>query len=83
MMDTLYKEEGLPNMAENQQSCGAVHFAVYLQNGQRVYFLKSNWQQKALNPPPTTLTAFFALCQNDPFAKNCCILKCLRIERRI
>ena len=36
-------------------------------------------QQRPLNPPDTKLTAFFSLCKNDSFGKNCCILKCLRI----
>ena len=44
--------------------------AVHLENGQRVYFTAANAQQIALNPPATTLTAFFTLCQNDAFAKT-------------
>lgn len=54
----------------HEQSPAVVHLAVHLKNGQRVYFTDANVQQKALNPPGTTLTAFFTLCQNDAFAKK-------------
>ena len=68
----------------HERSPAVVHLAVHLQNGQRVYFSETNVQQRALNPPDTTLTAFFSLFKNDSFAKkNCCILKCLRITRGI
>ena len=63
----------------HERSPAVVHLAVHLQNGQRVYFSESNVQQRALNPPDTNLTGFFSLCKNDSFAKDCCILKCLRI----
>lgn len=46
------------------------HLAVHLENGQRVYFTAKNAVQQAQSPPPTTLTAFFVLCQNDLFAKT-------------
>ncbi|GFQ69687.1 uncharacterized protein TNCT_566251 [Trichonephila clavata] len=39
------------------------HLAVHLENGQRVYFTEGNSFQRALEPPKTTLTAFFTLCQ--------------------
>ncbi|GFQ84634.1 uncharacterized protein TNCT_429421 [Trichonephila clavata] len=39
------------------------HLAVHLENGQRVYFTEENFLQRALEPPKTTLTAFFTLCQ--------------------
>ena len=65
----------------HERSPAVVHLTVHLQNGQRVYFSESNVRQRVLNPPNKTLTAFFSLCQNDSFAKNCCILKCLRITR--
>ncbi|XP_050549141.1 uncharacterized protein LOC126910538 [Daktulosphaira vitifoliae] len=39
------------------------HLAVHLENGQRVYFTKENIFQRALQPPKTTLTEFFTLCQ--------------------
>ena len=67
----------------HDRSPALVHLAVHLQNGQSVYFSESNVQQRALNPPDAKLTAFFSLCKNDSFAKNCCILKCLRITRGI
>ena len=54
----------------HERSPAVVHLAVHLQSGQRVYFPESNVQQTALNPPDTTLTTFFSLCQNDYFAKK-------------
>ncbi|XP_065565886.1 uncharacterized protein LOC136030772 [Artemia franciscana] len=54
----------------HERSPAVVHLAVHLQNGRRVYFSESNVQQRALNRPDTTLTAFLALCQNDSFAKK-------------
>lgn len=47
-----------------------VHLAVHLENGQRVYFTAKNAQQRAMQPPSATLTAFFSLCQTDEFAKT-------------
>ncbi|UYV60494.1 hypothetical protein LAZ67_1001322 [Cordylochernes scorpioides] len=47
-----------------------VHLSVHLENGQRVYFTNANARTVAAAPPNTTLTAFFQLCQQDPFAKN-------------
>lgn len=46
------------------------HLSVHLQNGQRVYFNDQNFMQVMLNPPQTTLTAFFDLCNHDDFAKT-------------
>jgi hypothetical protein len=54
----------------HERSPAVVHLAVHLQNGQRVYFTETNVQQRVLNPPDTTLTAFFSLCKNDSFAKK-------------
>ena len=55
----------------HERSPTVVHLAVHLQNGQRVYFTETNVQQRALNPPDTTLTAFFfAYVKNDSFAKK-------------
>jgi hypothetical protein len=45
-----------------------VHLSVHLENGQRVYFTPKTAQRVAVTPPNTTLTAFFKLCQQDPFA---------------
>lgn len=46
------------------------HLAVHLENGQRVTFTANTAAAVARNPPQTTLTAFFSLCQNDPFART-------------
>ncbi|GFS60374.1 ATP-dependent DNA helicase [Trichonephila clavipes] len=43
----------------HEQSPAVVHLAVHLENGERVYFTAKNVQQIALNPPATTLNAFF------------------------
>ncbi|XP_067623813.1 uncharacterized protein [Eurosta solidaginis] len=47
-----------------------VHLAVHLENGQRVYFTTETVQQRAAQPPATTLTAVFQLCEIDTFARN-------------
>ena len=47
-----------------------VHSAVYLENGQRVYFTPGTLQARLSKPPETTLTAFFRLCEEDEFAKS-------------
>ena len=52
-----------------------VHLSVHLENGQRVYFNQENIYHQILEPPRTTLTAFFQLCQQDDFAKT--ILYCV------
>lgn len=44
--------------------------AVHLENGQRVYFNVANVLERAVQPPVTTLTAFFKLCETDTFAIN-------------
>ena len=45
--------------------------AVHLENGQRVYFTEDTvLEQVSGDPPKTTLTEFFALCQVDGFAKT-------------
>lgn len=46
--------------------------AIHLENGQRVYFTETTTTQELSNrqPPRTTLTEFFVLCQRDPFAKT-------------
>ncbi|XP_050340597.1 uncharacterized protein LOC126767016 [Bactrocera neohumeralis] len=45
-----------------------VHLAVHLENGQRVYFNVANLLERAAQPPATTLTVFFKLCETDTFA---------------
>ncbi|CAF3254328.1 unnamed protein product [Rotaria sp. Silwood2] len=47
-----------------------VHLAVHLENGQRVYFTEDNLHERINEPPKTTLTAFFLLCQKDEFART-------------
>lgn len=47
-----------------------VHLAAHLENGQRIYFTTENVLQRAAQPPSTTLTAFFTLCQIDTFART-------------
>lgn len=47
-----------------------VHLAVHLENGQRVFFRPDDTAARAENPPSTTLTSFFSLCENDYFAKT-------------
>jgi len=45
--------------------------AMHLENGQRVYFTEDTARDQALgDPPKTTLTEFFALCQVDNFART-------------
>ena len=45
--------------------------SVHLENGQRVYFTEDTARDQASgDPPKTTLTEFFALCQVDNFAKT-------------
>ena len=45
--------------------------AVHLENGQRVNFTEDTAMDRAAgDPPKTTLTEFFALCQVDNFAKT-------------
>ncbi|XP_044575177.1 uncharacterized protein LOC123258986 [Cotesia glomerata] len=39
-----------------------VHLAIHLENGQRVFFTNETAIDRAINPPKTTLTAFFELC---------------------
>jgi hypothetical protein len=47
-----------------------VHLSAHLENGQRVYFTTESAPTVADQPPNTTLTAFFQLCQRDPFART-------------
>ena len=48
-----------------------VQLAVYLENGQHVYFNTHTAAQVAAGEVPrATLTSFLSLCVNDPFAKT-------------
>ena len=45
--------------------------AVHLENGQRIYFTEDTARDQASSDPPkTTLTEFFSLCQVDNFART-------------
>lgn len=44
--------------------------AVYLENGQRVYYNEQNAHERIENVKNTTLMAFFELCTRDDFAKT-------------
>ncbi|XP_025405020.1 uncharacterized protein LOC112679444 [Sipha flava] len=46
-----------------------IHLDVHLENGQRVYFTANNVAERIENPP-TTLQAFFQICQTDNFART-------------
>jgi hypothetical protein len=58
------------NLSIHDRHPTVVHLSVHLENGQRVYFTADNCQENAAEPPNTTLTAFFRLCQQDDFAKT-------------
>ena len=47
-----------------------VELQVHLENGQHIYFTDDTPQAVLEQPPQTTLTAFFKLCQADPFART-------------
>ncbi|GFS67023.1 uncharacterized protein TNCV_2528021 [Trichonephila clavipes] len=54
----------------HERNPAVIHLSIHLENGQSVYFTNANVLQRALNPPCTTLTAFFTLCQEDAFART-------------
>ena len=58
------------NFLIHQRYPTVIHLSVHLENGQRVYFTERNIHQRAAEPPKTTLTEFFHLCTNDPFART-------------
>lgn len=47
-----------------------VHLAIHLENVRRVSFTRETVENVVANPVSKTLTAFFELCSNDPFAKT-------------
>lgn len=47
-----------------------VHLSIHLENCQRVYFTTESAATVVDHPRNTTLTAFFQLCQQDPFART-------------
>ncbi|GBL76140.1 hypothetical protein AVEN_234426-1 [Araneus ventricosus] len=46
----------------HERDPAVIHLAVHLENGQRVYFTDDTALDRAINPPKTTLTEFFELC---------------------
>ncbi|XP_039969990.1 uncharacterized protein LOC120781834 [Bactrocera tryoni] len=46
----------------HERDPAVIHLAVHLENGQRVYFTNDTVLDRAINPPKTTLTEFFELC---------------------
>ncbi|XP_036339810.1 uncharacterized protein LOC118749148 [Rhagoletis pomonella] len=51
----------------HERDPAVIHLAVHLENGQRVFFTNETAIERAMNPPKTTLTEFFELC-NRPDA---------------
>ena len=47
-----------------------VHLSVHLDGGQIVTFSTTNFEGQATEPPKTTLTEFFTLCNEDTFART-------------
>ncbi|UYV73206.1 hypothetical protein LAZ67_10002175 [Cordylochernes scorpioides] len=54
----------------HQHHPAVIHLAVHLENGKRIYFNQNTLAHRMRNPPRTTLTAFFSLCQTDSFART-------------
>lgn len=48
----------------------AVHLVVHLENGERINLNDENFNDRINNRQFTTLTTFFKLCTDDPFAKT-------------
>ncbi|XP_044595860.1 uncharacterized protein LOC123272904 [Cotesia glomerata] len=46
----------------HERDPAVVQLAIHLKNGQRVFFTNETAIDRAINPPKTTLTAFFELC---------------------
>ncbi|XP_044596943.1 uncharacterized protein LOC123273567 [Cotesia glomerata] len=46
----------------HERDPAVVQLAIHLENGQRVFFTNETAIDRAINPPKTTLTAFFELC---------------------
>ncbi|XP_074108457.1 uncharacterized protein LOC141533462 [Cotesia typhae] len=46
----------------HERDPAVIHLAVHLEIGQRVYFTNDTALDRAINPPKTTLTEFFELC---------------------
>ncbi|XP_044582624.1 uncharacterized protein LOC123263704 [Cotesia glomerata] len=46
----------------HERDPAVVQLAIHLENGQRIFFTNETAIDRAINPPKTTLTAFFELC---------------------
>ncbi|GFQ67251.1 ATP-dependent DNA helicase [Trichonephila clavata] len=49
----------------HERDPAAIHLAVHLENGRRVYFTEQTALQQALKAPKTTLAKFFNLCNRQ------------------
>lgn len=49
----------------HERDPAVIHLAVHLENGQRVFFTNETAIDRAMNPPKTTLTEFFLLCNRS------------------
>ncbi|GFS97745.1 helitron_like_N domain-containing protein [Trichonephila clavipes] len=73
--NTITGDDGYPQYRRRSTEDGGNSAAVHIQNG--VTDVDNRWvvpyspllSKTALNPPGTTLTAFFTLCQEDAFAR--------------
>ncbi|UYV79307.1 hypothetical protein LAZ67_17002062 [Cordylochernes scorpioides] len=54
----------------HQRHPAVIHLTVHLENGERIYFNQNTLAHRMRNPPRTTLTAFFSLCQTDSIART-------------
>lgn len=70
LLSKAYKERQIFSFPILEHNPVVIHLAIHLENGQHVYFINANVQQKAVNPPGTAMSAFFTLCQEDTFART-------------
>ena len=55
----------------HEQFPPVIQLAVHLESGKRVYFTEQSVLDRAnAQPPSTTLTEFFTMCQKDDFAQT-------------
>ncbi|XP_044575115.1 uncharacterized protein LOC123258925 [Cotesia glomerata] len=69
----------------HERDPAVIHLAVHLENGQRVYFTNDTALDRAINPPKTTLTEFFELCNRadafvNPRQTECFYLRLLLVN---
>ncbi|XP_044575238.1 uncharacterized protein LOC123259042 [Cotesia glomerata] len=66
----------------HERDPAVIHLSVHLENGQRVYFINDTALDRAINPPKTTLTEFFELCNRaDAFGTFAQILHYSEVPR--